>query len=91
MNALPFSPETAWLLLVVSLPTSASTARMRFWRGVKALGATALRDGAYLLPNLPGLREALQALATDAASEDGKVWMLSVQAADEQRTKPLAR
>jgi len=58
---------------------------MRFWRGIKALGATALRDGAYLLPNLPGLRAPLQTLATDAASEDGKVWMLSVQAADDQQ------
>lgn len=85
MNAIPSPPETAWLLLVVSLPTSASTARMRFWRGTKTLGATALRDGAYLLPNLPGLRATLQALASDAASEDGKVWMLSVQAADEKQ------
>nr|WP_315596026.1 chromate resistance protein ChrB domain-containing protein [uncultured Cupriavidus sp.] len=85
MNALRSTPETAWLLLVVSLPTSASTARMRFWRGIKALGAAALRDGAYLLPDLGGLRAQLQALAADAASEDGKVWMLSVHATDEQQ------
>nr|WP_315595031.1 chromate resistance protein ChrB domain-containing protein [uncultured Cupriavidus sp.] len=78
-------PETAWLLLVVSLPTSAATPRMRFWRGIKTLGATAPRDGAYLIPNLPGLRGPLQMLAADAANEDGKVWMLSVQASDEQQ------
>lgn len=85
MNPLPSAPETAWLLLVVSLPTSASTVRMRFWRGIKALGATALRDGAYLLPNLPRLRAPLQALAADVVGEDGKVWTLSVQAADDQQ------
>lgn len=85
MNATSALPETAWLLLVVSLPTSASTARMRLWRGIKALGAAALRDGAYLLPNLPGLGASLQALATDAASEDGKVWVLSVQATGAQQ------
>lgn len=85
MNDLLSSSETAWLLLVASLPTPASTARMRFWRGIKALGATALRDGAYLLPSLPGLRPQLQALAADVASEDGKVWILSVQAVDEQQ------
>jgi hypothetical protein len=48
------------------------------------LGGAALRDGAYLLPNLAGLRTQLQALAKDAASEDGKVWILSVQAANAQ-------
>ncbi|WP_019449638.1 chromate resistance protein ChrB domain-containing protein [Cupriavidus sp. BIS7] len=84
MNPLPSISETAWLLLVVSLPTSAATPRMRLWRGIKSLGGAALRDGAYLLPNLAGLRAQLQALAQDAASEDGKVWILSVQAADAQ-------
>jgi hypothetical protein len=80
----PFSEATPssslWVLLVVSLPTSAATARMRFWRGIKALGAAALRDGVYLLPDVAGLREPLQALSTDAIHEDGKVWTLSVQA-----------
>lgn len=80
MNSL--SNSQAWRLLVVSLPTSAATARMRLWRGVKALGAAALRDGVYLLPDLPGLQDALQALAGDAAGKDGRVWVLSVYATD---------
>jgi len=84
MNALHSIPEATWLLLVVSLPTSAATPRMRLWRGIKSLGGASLRDGAYLLPNLTGLRAQLQALADDAASEDGKVWILSVQAANAQ-------
>lgn len=84
MNALPPLPETAWLLLVVSLPTAAATPRMRLWRGLKALGGASLRDGAYLLPNLAGLRVQLQALIKDTAREDGKAWLLSVQAADAQ-------
>ncbi|WP_149135946.1 chromate resistance protein ChrB domain-containing protein [Cupriavidus campinensis] len=83
MTALQF--PSPWVVLVVSLPTSAATARMRFWRGIKAFGAAALRDGVYLLPDIAGLREPLQALATDAASEDGKVWTLSVQATDTQQ------
>lgn len=85
MNARQSLPETAWLLLVVSLPTSAATPRMRLWRGIKSLGGAALRDGAYLLPNLTGPRTQLQALAEDAAGEDGKVWILSVQATDAQQ------
>ena len=40
-----------WLLLIVSLPTTSATARMRIWRTLKVLGCGALRDGAYLLPH----------------------------------------
>lgn len=73
-----------WRLLVISLPTSAATARMRFWRAIKALGGAALRDGVYLIPDRAELRPPLQALADDAADQDGKVWLLSVVATQEQ-------
>jgi hypothetical protein len=35
-----------WQLLIASLPTKPAAARMRLWRGTKALGCAALRDGA---------------------------------------------
>lgn len=41
---------STWLILIVSLPGPNTAARMRIWRGLKASGAAALRDGAYLLP-----------------------------------------
>ena len=82
MNPLPSSPQATWLLLIVSLPTSAATPRMRLWRGIKSLGGASLRDGAYLLPDQPGLRGQLEKLAADATSEDGKVWILSVHTND---------
>jgi hypothetical protein len=47
-----------WLLLVLTLPTDNATARMRFWRALKAKGCAVLRDGVYLLP------------ATDAAEAE---------------------
>lgn len=39
-----------WLILVLTLPTDNATARMRFWRALKAKGCAVLRDGVYLLP-----------------------------------------
>lgn len=39
----------SFLALFISLPTKASTGRMRAWRSVKALGCATLRDGVYLL------------------------------------------
>ncbi len=45
------SPSASdWWLLVISLPSRSATARMRVWRGLKALGAAVLRDGVYILP-----------------------------------------
>ena len=68
-----------WLLLVISLPTGSATARMRIWRGLKALGCMALRDGAYLLPTgherEPGLRD----LGDECTREGGVAWLMTVR------------
>jgi hypothetical protein len=45
---------TDWLLLVLTLPTDNATARMRYWRALKAKGCAVLRDGVYLLPHGEG-------------------------------------
>lgn len=72
----------SWLLLVLSLPSDSATARVRIWRALKALGCGALRDGAYLLPQLPQPRQALAALADETLREGGSAWLLTVQAQD---------
>lgn len=76
------SADSPWLTLIVSLPSSASTVRMRIWRAVKALGCAALRDGAYLLPAQAEQAAQLQALADEALQESGQAWLLQVQARD---------
>lgn len=70
-------------MLVLSLPTQGATARMRIWRALKALGAAALRDGAYLLPERADHRQALQALADECVREGGSAWMLGAAALGE--------
>ena len=72
----PTSPN--WLLLVISLPTSSATGRMRIWRALKALGCVALRDGAYLLPAGPGRAEALRELGQECEREEGSAWLMTV-------------
>jgi len=81
-----------WLLLVVTLPTSSATARMRIWRALKALGCGALRDGVYLLPDTEVLRPQLAGLGDETIREGGTAWLLQagpVDAADEQRYRSL--
>ena len=70
--------NTNWLLLVISLPTSSATGRMRIWRALKALGCVALRDGAYLLPAGPGHAEALRELGRECEREEGSAWLMTV-------------
>src|SRR5450432_2264931 len=71
-------PAASWLLLVISLPTSSATGRMRIWRALKSLGCVALRDGAYLLPSGPGRAEALRELGDECAREGGSAWLMTV-------------
>lgn len=73
-----------WLTLVATLPARNTTARMRLWRAVKALGAATLRDGAYLLPALESTGEALHTLADEVRASDGSAEILLVCADDEQ-------
>jgi hypothetical protein len=73
------SLESAWLLLVLSLPTQSATARMRIWRALKAQGCAALRDGAYLLPATAQHHEALSDLAGECVREGGNAWVMHVQ------------
>ena len=67
-----------WLLLVISLPTSSATARMRIWRALKALCCAALRDGAYLLPAGAGRAAALRELGDECEREGGSAWLMTV-------------
>lgn len=70
--------KPGWLLLIASLPTSGATARMRLWRGIKALGCAPLRDGAYLLVDRDEHAAALADLAGQTNSEGGQAWVIEV-------------
>lgn len=69
----------SFLALFVSLPTKASTGRMRVWRSTKALGCATLRDGVYLLPDLTDSAAALDEVAAQAveAGGSGDIYRLS--------------
>src|SRR5258706_3107954 len=60
-----------WLLLVLTLPTDNATARMRFWRALKAKGCAVLRDGVYLLPATDTVEAELQELGASIGEAGG--------------------
>lgn len=67
----------SWCLLVLSLPTGNTTARMRAWRALKACGAAVLRDGVYVLPDEQHHREQLREIAGDVGANDGTANVLA--------------
>ncbi|RJX83390.1 chromate resistance protein ChrB domain-containing protein [Pseudomonas sp. LS-2] len=67
-----------WIVLVMALPTSQATERMRAWRALKACGAAVLRDGVYLLPDEPACRDHLASVEKDIASTNGTAFLLPI-------------
>jgi hypothetical protein len=80
---------SAWLMLISSLPGNNQTARMRVWRGLKASGAAALRDGAYVLPNNKEARGVFDELAADVVATDGTAHIVAFDSADDTQDRDL--
>jgi len=60
-----------WLTLIISLPTSNATARMRVWRALKSAGCGVLRDGVYLLPDSAAATLSLAQQAAEVIAAGG--------------------
>ena len=73
---------TSWHLLVLTLPTENATARMRFWRALKAMGCAVLRDGVYLLPQSETSGPALQELADGIVEAGGSANLVQAVSRD---------
>lgn len=79
----------SYLALFVSLPTKASTGRMRVWRSVKALGCATLRDGVYLLPDSADSAAVLDEVAGQAVEAGGTGEIYRLSGCDEAREDAL--
>lgn len=72
----------SWLVLTAILPTTPSGLRVRVWRGLKATGAGALREGVYLLPERAPTAHALWALERTIVQSGAPAHLLVLQARD---------
>lgn len=73
---------SAWLALVISLPSRSATPRMRVWRALRARGAAALRDGVYLLPAGPSSAAVLREQADEVRRSGGQARLLPIDGVD---------
>jgi hypothetical protein len=85
-------PESRmWLMLVNSVSGENKTARMRIWRGLKASGAAALRDGVYLLPKSEGARAVFAEQAEEVVAAGGMAHILALEGEDEAQQREFVR
>jgi hypothetical protein len=67
------------LLLLVGVPPTPSSLRVRVWRRLRSLGAVPLKRSAYLLPDTPERYEDFQWLAQEVQREGGDATLVRVQ------------
>jgi hypothetical protein len=67
------------LLLLVGLPPTPSSLRVRVWRRLRSLGSVALKRSAYLLPDTPDRYEDFQWLAQEIQRDGGDATLIRVQ------------
>lgn len=74
--------NTTWIALIISLPTSNATARMRIWRALKSTGCGVLRDGVYLLPESTTANLSLKQQAGEVIRAGGTACVLAFNPTD---------
>ena len=67
------------LLLLVGVPPTPSSLRVRVWRRLRTLGAVPLKRSAYLLPDTPERYEDFTWLAQEIQREGGEATLIRVQ------------
>ena len=69
-----------WLLLLLQLPTSPTSVRMKTWRRLQQLGSVAIKNSVYVLPNTPQAREDFEWLATEIRGANGQASIMTADA-----------
>jgi hypothetical protein len=79
------------LLLLVGVPPTPSSLRVRVWRRLRSLGAVALKRSAYLLPDTPERYEDFQWLAQEIQREGGEATLIRVKEIENVTPDAVAR
>src|SRR5215213_9529352 len=83
-SAAPTQPTraTRWLLFVHVIPASASNVRVRAWRRLQQMGAIAVKQAVYVLPDTAAARESFEWLKADLEGAGGEATIFSADAVD---------
>lgn len=82
VNRLRTGGPRGWLLLVYQLPGNPSNARVKTWRRLQNVGAVALKNSAYVLPNSPQTREDFEWIKAEIGAMKGEATLLLAENLD---------
>ena len=71
-----------WLLLVHQLPTRPVSVRVRTWRRMRQLGAVAVKNSVYALPNRPETREDFEWVRAEIVAGGGQATVFRASTID---------
>lgn len=80
---------SGWLLLLVQLPRTPSSARVALWRRLRAAGATTMINGAWVLPETAPHSELLGRLRDKVLRQGGTAFVLRIPMSSPQATDAI--
>src|SRR5882724_5180443 len=83
--------KTELVLLIVTLPPTPSSLRVRVWRRLRALGAVALKRTVYLLPDTSDHHEQFQWLAQEIQRAGGEATLVRVERIENMTSADVVR
>lgn len=82
---------TTWLLLVYRIPREPTAGRVFVWRKLKQLGAIALQDAVWVLPQSPRTQEQFHWLAAEVTELKGEAMLWEAEQLYATNTETLRR
>jgi hypothetical protein len=76
------APAEPWLLLVHQLPARPVSVRVRTWRRMQQLGAVAVKNSVYALPNRPETREDFEWVRAEIVAGGGQATVFQASTID---------
>jgi len=76
------TPHELWLLLVHQLPTRPVGLRVKTWRRLRQLGAVAVKNSVYALPNRPETREDFEWVRAEIVAAGGQATVFQATTID---------
>ncbi len=80
-----------WLLLVHQLPTSPSKTRVKTWRRLQQLGAVAIRNAVWVLPDSPQAREDFEWMKAEIVANKGEANVFAANTLDTLTSDDIVR
>jgi hypothetical protein len=86
----PESAGPAWLLLVYQLPATPSNLRVKTWRRLQDLGAVALKNAVYALPQSDQHREDFEWMKSEIQAMGGEATVFTADSIDSYSNDEIA-